>query len=113
MQHDSLWRLAHSGMQTDDKHTGFWKKWHGPITPYLCVSKLAFKAIRKNIYVCVHCQPKAREIFAVNLASPEKYMVPQRFLFLFMLFMCSVYKSQRRGSDLLQIALQATVVHLT
>lgn len=56
MQHDSLWRLAHSGMQTDDKHTVFWKKWHGPITPYLCVSKLVFKAIRKK-YICVCSLP--------------------------------------------------------
>lgn len=23
MQHDSLWSLAYSGMQIDDKHTGF------------------------------------------------------------------------------------------
>lgn len=51
----------------------------------------------KNIYVCVHCQPKAREIFAVNLASPEKYMVPRRFLFLLYAFHVQVSTEVRRG----------------
>lgn len=84
-----MWRLAHSGMQTDDKHAGFQKKWHGPITPYSHISELLFKAMRKkNMYpLPTKNMPSSSEASTVDLATPEKYMVLQRFLLLFMPFM--------------------------
>lgn len=48
MDHDNMWRLAYSGMHTDDKHTGLWKKWHGPISPNSCAYQACVQGCEKK-----------------------------------------------------------------
>lgn len=48
MEHDSLWKLAYSGKQTDDKHANIWKKWHEPIIPYSCAYQTCIQGCGKK-----------------------------------------------------------------
>lgn len=53
MDHDSLWKLACSGRQTDDKHTGLWEKWHGPISPNSCVYQVSVQGYGEKIVMII------------------------------------------------------------